>query len=97
MSRRTFTDNVINLAIESCLVCHIPDILTPTVVDAMTKEKLQDLAAESGHTTARRQVLQEEVEVLRQGLAQCRRYRPRPLTGKLYLQSSKRMREANPP
>ncbi|KAM0546200.1 hypothetical protein ACHAPJ_010984 [Fusarium lateritium] len=68
MSRRTFTDNVINLAIESCLVCDIPDILTPTQVDLMSKERLQE------------QSLQNEVEILRKGLAQCRRYRPRTVT-----------------
>ncbi|KAF4971540.1 hypothetical protein FZEAL_9824 [Fusarium zealandicum] len=80
MSRRTFTDNVINLAIESCLVCEIPDILTPTQVDRMSKERLQELAAESDDTSSRRENLQEEVDVLRQGLAQCRRYRPRTVT-----------------
>ncbi|KND86160.1 hypothetical protein TOPH_09214 [Tolypocladium ophioglossoides CBS 100239] len=30
MSRRTFTDNVINPAIKSCLIYDFPDILTPT-------------------------------------------------------------------
>jgi len=80
MSRRTFTDNVINLAIESCLICHIPDILTPTMVDSMDKERLSELAAESEEITTRRGNLQEEVDILRQGLAQCRRYKPRQMT-----------------
>ncbi|KAM0351764.1 hypothetical protein ACHAPU_002276 [Fusarium lateritium] len=80
MSRRTFTDNVINLAIESCLVCSIPDILTPSQVDRMSEERLKELAAEPSETTARRNALQTEVETLRQGLAHCRRYRPRPIT-----------------
>jgi hypothetical protein len=83
MSRRTFTDNVINLAIESCLICHIPDILTPTMVDSMDKERLSELAAESEEITTRRGNLQEEVDILRQGLAQCRRYKPRQMTSKL--------------
>lgn len=82
MSRRTFTDNVINLAIENCLICDIPDILTPLQVDRMTEERLQELAAESDDTTSRRATLQEEVGILRQGLTQCRRYRPRTVTGK---------------
>ncbi|KAJ3531839.1 hypothetical protein NM208_g8704 [Fusarium decemcellulare] len=81
MSRRTFTDNIINLAIESCLVCDVPEILTPTAVDRMSRERLQELAAESEDTTSRRKNLQEEVDILRQGLAQCRRYRPRTVTG----------------
>ncbi|KAF4472476.1 interferon-regulated resistance GTP-binding [Fusarium albosuccineum] len=83
MSRRTFTDNVINLAIESCLVCDVPEILTPTAVDRMSRERLQELAAESEDTTSRRKNLQEEVDILRQGLAQCRRYRPRTITAPL--------------
>ncbi|KAF5013286.1 hypothetical protein FDECE_715 [Fusarium decemcellulare] len=80
MSRRTFTDNIINLAVESCLVCDMPEILTPTAVDRMSRERLQELAAESEDTTSRRKNLQEEVDILRQGLAQCRRYRPRTVT-----------------
>ncbi|KAF4964584.1 hypothetical protein FSARC_7490 [Fusarium sarcochroum] len=81
MARRTFTDNVTNLAIESCLVCDMPDILTPTQVDRMSKERLQELAAETDETLSRRKHLQEEVEILRKGLDQCRRYRPRTVTG----------------
>jgi hypothetical protein len=81
MSRRTFTDNVINLAIENCLVCNIPDILTPTKVDRMSEERLAELAAESEETTSRRTYLDEEIGILREGLAQCRRYRPRTVTG----------------
>jgi hypothetical protein len=80
MSRRTFTDNVINLAIESCLVCDIPDILTPTKVDRMSEERLAELAAESTEMTSRRKNLDEEIGILREGLAQCRRYRPRTVT-----------------
>ncbi|KAH7154327.1 putative dynamin GTPase [Fusarium sp. MPI-SDFR-AT-0072] len=80
MSLRTFTDNVINLAVESCLVYDIPDILTPTKVDRMSKERLEELAGESDDTSSRRKRLQEEVEFLRQGLAQCRRYKPRAVT-----------------
>ncbi|PCD26515.1 hypothetical protein AU210_012938 [Fusarium oxysporum f. sp. radicis-cucumerinum] len=80
MSLRTFTDNVINLAVESCLVYDIPDILTPTKVDRMSKERLEELAGESDDTSSRRKSLQEEVKILRQGLAQCRRYKPRAVT-----------------
>ncbi|EMT71082.1 Interferon-induced GTP-binding protein Mx [Fusarium odoratissimum] len=80
ISLRTFTDNVINLAVESCLVYDIPDILTPTTVDRMSKERLEELAGESDDTSSRRKSLQEEVKILRQGLAQCRRYKPRAVT-----------------
>ncbi|RGP81304.1 hypothetical protein FLONG3_448 [Fusarium longipes] len=80
MSRRTFTDNVINLAIESCLVYSIPEILTPTRVDDMDEATLKELAAERSETTARRHLLNSEIEVLKGGLDTCRKYRPRPAT-----------------
>ncbi|KAF4958323.1 hypothetical protein FGADI_2489 [Fusarium gaditjirri] len=89
MSLRTFTDNVVNLAVESCLVYDIPDILTPTKVDRMSKERLEELAGESDDTSSRRKGLQEEVEILRQGLAQCRRYKPRAVTRRVPVTSTK--------
>ncbi|OAQ77126.1 dynamin family protein [Purpureocillium lilacinum] len=74
MSLRTFTDNIVNLAIEGCLVCYIPDILTPTKVDGMTNEELEELAAETDDAQSRRDHLQAEIEILREGLEQCRKY-----------------------
>ncbi|KAH6993347.1 P-loop containing nucleoside triphosphate hydrolase protein [Fusarium venenatum] len=80
MSRRTFTDNVINLAIESCLVHSIPEILTPTEVDGMDDVRLKELAAERSETTSRRALLNADIELLKKGLDTCRRYKPRPAT-----------------
>ena len=80
MSLRTFTDNIINLAVESCLICHLPSILTPVDVDAMPEEKLSELAGEPEDAKSRRKQLQEEMEALRHGLAKCRQYRPRAVT-----------------
>jgi hypothetical protein len=84
MSRRTFTDNVINLAIESCLVHSIPEILTPTEVDGMDDVRLEELAAERSETTSRRDLLNAEIKVLKGGLDTCRKYKPRPATGMRY-------------
>ncbi|KAI5460866.1 P-loop containing nucleoside triphosphate hydrolase protein [Mariannaea sp. PMI_226] len=81
MSRRTFTDNVINLAIENCLVYDIPNILTPTSINRMSEERLKELAAESDHTVSRRKALNEEIDILSNGLARCQAYRPRKATG----------------
>lgn len=81
MSRRTFTDNVINLAIESCLVCSIPEILTPTKVDGMSDTELEDLAAERIETTSRRNLLDTEIKILQDGLATCRKHKPRIANG----------------
>ncbi|KAF5725082.1 interferon-induced GTP-binding Mx [Fusarium mundagurra] len=79
-SRRTFTENVINLAIESCLIRELPNILTPSMVCGMSNERLQELVAESEETICRQKALEAEIELLRKGLAICRRYQPRPVT-----------------
>ena len=81
MSLRTFVDNVINLAVESCLVCDIPDILTPSKIDRMSANQLMELAAESEEVQSQRLALQNEVRILREGLRKCQRHRPRELTG----------------
>ncbi|KAJ6438243.1 glutathione s-transferase [Purpureocillium lavendulum] len=80
MSLRTFTDNVVNLAIEGCLVCDIPDILTPTKVYSMSNEELAELAAEPYDAQSRRDHLQAEIAILRNGLEECRKYKPRNVT-----------------
>ncbi|KAF4511272.1 hypothetical protein G6O67_003084 [Ophiocordyceps sinensis] len=49
-------------------------------VDRMSSERLRELAAESEDAESRREHLQEEIDVLRQGLEQCRRYKPRAVT-----------------
>lgn len=82
MSRRTFTDNVINLAIEGCLIRDLPNILTPTQVDKMDEEQVKELPAEAKDARVRRKQLRVESNVLREGLEQCRKYKPRGVTGK---------------
>lgn len=81
MSIRTFTENVINLAIERCLIHDLPNILTPTEVDGMTEAHLEELAAEPSKTKSRRLLLDSEIKILQDGLKTCRRYRPRAVTG----------------
>ncbi|KAM0365295.1 hypothetical protein ACHAPZ_004226 [Fusarium culmorum] len=80
MSIRTFTENVINLAIERCLIHDLPNILTPTEVDGMTEAQLEELAAEPSKTKSRRLLLDSEIKILQDGLKTCRRYRPRAVT-----------------
>ncbi|KAG8425177.1 hypothetical protein J3458_001906 [Metarhizium acridum] len=81
MSRRTFTNNVINLAIEGGLIQDLPNILTPTQVDKMEEGQVKKLAAEAEEAQVRREQLQVESNVLREGLEQCRKYKPRGVTG----------------
>ncbi|KAI5457091.1 P-loop containing nucleoside triphosphate hydrolase protein [Mariannaea sp. PMI_226] len=80
MSRRTFTDNVINLAIENCLISDIPDILTPTRVEQMSKERVEELDAELDDGRPRRTIILGKMDILRQGLVQCQRYMPKSET-----------------
>ncbi|KAL0765244.1 hypothetical protein CaCOL14_012503 [Colletotrichum acutatum] len=80
MTLRTFTDNLINLALESCLIQELPRILTPKDVNAMNDARLEELAAESEEIRVRRTQVQSDIKLLKQGLDQCRRYRPRGVT-----------------
>lgn len=82
MSLRTFTDNVIDLAVKSCLVRSIPTILTPKKVDRISDEELTALAAESEEVQSNRQVLQDQTRILREALERCQQHRPRKLTGR---------------
>ncbi|KAF3807860.1 Interferon-induced GTP-binding protein Mx [Colletotrichum gloeosporioides] len=80
MALRTFTDNLINLALESCLIQELPGILTPKAVNGMDDTRLAELAAESEEIRERRTQLQTDIKLLKQGLDQCRRYRFRGVT-----------------
>ncbi|OHE96944.1 dynamin family protein [Colletotrichum orchidophilum] len=77
ISLRTFTDNLINLAIETCLIRDLPNILTPRDVSSMSDARLAELAAESEEVRQYRVQLQEDITMLKKGLEQCRRYKPR--------------------
>jgi len=81
MSLRTFIDNIINLAAESCLVRDIPTILTPMKVDAMSANTLEELASESEEVQIQRRRLEDEVKILREGLRKCQRHERRELPG----------------
>lgn len=74
-------DNVVNLAAESCLISHVPNILTARKIDAMTVDDLKELASESDETRMNRSRLQDEVRILREGLRKCQKHKPRESTG----------------
>lgn len=81
MSRRTFIENLINLAVENCLICDIPSILTPKKVNRMSEETVRDLASESYEILLKREVLQEQTRTLREGLQICQKHRRRGVSG----------------
>ena len=81
MSLRTFAENVVNLAVENCLISDLPTILTPSKVVRMDEERLIDLASESDDVQEDRQVLQHEAKILREGLKKCQKSRLHERTG----------------
>ncbi|RFU81135.1 interferon-induced gtp-binding mx3 [Trichoderma arundinaceum] len=77
MSLRTFTDNVIHLVVENCLISNLPDIFSTKVVTQMNDDLLKRLAEESAEVKSERSQLIDEIEKLRLGLQNCQRSRPR--------------------
>ncbi|KAI0543950.1 P-loop containing nucleoside triphosphate hydrolase protein [Xylaria curta] len=77
LSLRTFTDNVIILAIENCLIKELPTIFTTSLVSQMNDKMLKQLAAESADIQVERAELEVECEALQKGLDLCKRYRTR--------------------
>ncbi|KAK4080949.1 hypothetical protein Trihar35433_2054 [Trichoderma harzianum] len=68
MSRRTFTDNVVHLVIENCLISKLPDILSARVVTQMSDEIVKRLAEESDEVKRERSQLADEIEKLKTDL-----------------------------
>ncbi|KAJ4865473.1 dynamin family domain-containing protein [Trichoderma breve] len=77
MSRRTFTDNVVHLVVENCLISKLPDILSARVVTQMSDEIVKRLVEESDEVKRERSQLADEIEKLKTGLQSCQRSRPR--------------------
>ncbi|KAM0476099.1 hypothetical protein ACHAPX_006516 [Trichoderma viride] len=76
-SLKTFTDNVIHLVIENCLVSNLPDIFSTKIVTQMSDDMLRQIAEESPKVREERTELEGEIEKLRLGLQECQRSRPR--------------------
>ncbi|KAI1422314.1 P-loop containing nucleoside triphosphate hydrolase protein [Xylaria sp. FL1777] len=76
ISLKIFAHNVVNLVAENCLISDLHTILTPSIVGQMSKDRLIELASESEDIREKRQVLQHEIDILREGLTKCRLSRP---------------------
>lgn len=81
MSLKIFTDNIIILAIENCLICELPSILEPNMVNSMNDDQIKELVAERTEVTEERARLQKELTALQEGLKACRRHRVLEPTG----------------
>lgn len=75
MSLRVFSDNVIILAVENCLIRQLPSILEPAMVVAMSDQEISELVAEDPDITKRRERLAKELVSLQEGLKTCLRRR----------------------
>ena len=65
-SLRVFTDNIVTLALENCLISDIPNILSPDKFYDMSEETVKTLAAESKEIQRERSELQSQLDKLRQ-------------------------------
>ncbi|KAF0315140.1 dynamin family protein [Colletotrichum asianum] len=80
---RTFTDNVINLAIESCLIQDLPSVFTARLTNDLTDDEVSHIAIESDDIRSYRSEIEEDIKQLKRGLEECRRFRPRSTVAKL--------------
>ena len=65
-SLRVFTDNIVTLALENCLISDIPNILSPDKFYDMSEKTVKALAAESKEIQKERSDLQSQLKKLRQ-------------------------------
>ncbi|KAK7428485.1 hypothetical protein QQZ08_004923 [Neonectria magnoliae] len=80
---QTFTENVILLGVENCLVSQVPEILTLDRVFELNDMQLELLATEPLETTRQRTALQVERSDLRAALKACQRHQNRGFSGKV--------------
>ncbi len=92
MSLRTFSDNVVVLAVENCLVSRLSSLLTTSMIHDMDDKTLSTLAAESPKVQETRRRLQKDIAVLTKGLRICAAYSPRNPTSELSLPGTRPLR-----
>ncbi|KAI1417105.1 P-loop containing nucleoside triphosphate hydrolase protein [Hypoxylon sp. FL1857] len=80
MSLRTFTDNVIILAVENCLIKDLPSIVTAGGFSQMEDAEIGQLASEAPEIQEERKKLQEDCEAFEEGLRICNKYKLRKFT-----------------
>ncbi|KAK4207965.1 hypothetical protein QBC37DRAFT_297635 [Rhypophila decipiens] len=80
-SRTVFADNVAILAVENCLLCHLPAILSPEIVSKMSDEMVKEIASESVFDQEERKELQSRLAKLVKVLETCRAYGPQERIG----------------
>ncbi|KAI1137859.1 P-loop containing nucleoside triphosphate hydrolase protein [Hypoxylon sp. FL0543] len=80
MSLRTFTDQVIILAVENCLIRELPSVMTSAAFDEMTDDEITGFASESAELQEEREKLQAGCDAFAKGLEVCHRHNLRIFT-----------------
>ncbi|KAI9152287.1 Interferon-induced GTP-binding protein Mx [Paramyrothecium foliicola] len=68
-----FVDDVSVIAIEGCLISQLPSLLTPNLVLDLEEAEVARLVGESEETVSQRQILDEKLKTLRNGLQSIKR------------------------
>ncbi|POR38212.1 Dynamin, GTPase domain protein [Tolypocladium paradoxum] len=82
MSRRTFVDTVMILAVENCLISKIPSLLAPLTEHGLDPETRIRLTAEPATMSHDRVQLSEEIRALQDALLVCKKHLPWRVTRK---------------
>ncbi|KAI1498932.1 P-loop containing nucleoside triphosphate hydrolase protein [Biscogniauxia marginata] len=80
LSLRTFTENMVVLAIENCLIRDLPLIFTTETVNQMEDSELERLASESPGIRQERTEIRAEHDILKKGLQLCKKFKARNST-----------------
>ncbi|KAI1760514.1 hypothetical protein GGR53DRAFT_526037 [Hypoxylon sp. FL1150] len=75
MSLRTFTDNIVILAIENCLIRDLPTIIAADKFKQMTNDELEELASETPDIQEARQQQQVELASMKECLQTCLKWK----------------------
>lgn len=78
---RSFTENMVILAVENQLMCEMPRIFTTAKIVRLDKDMLEKLAGESDDVRSIRQEIKAELASLKTGLELCSKWRQPDLKG----------------
>ena len=84
VARKKFVDDFSTLAVEKCLLEPLADIFCPRVVDRLTDDTVEAIAAEDESSKLERSRLEVKVATLRSALLQLHRLDRHNVSGEIY-------------
>jgi hypothetical protein len=78
---QTFTENVITLVVDNCLISHMPDIITLDRVLELNDEDLEMFVTETEEMKQRRTDIKIERFELKEALSACQKHLDRGFSG----------------